>query len=58
MGPGLPPSASVMSVAFSPDGKMLACSGWDRTVRWWRLADGAAVRVLKGHTAYVAGVAF
>ena len=50
-------AAPVAGLAVSPDGGMLASASWDRTVRLWPLAGGAA-RVLGGHTQNVNGVAF
>ena len=38
----------VTSIAFSPDGKLLASGGWDRTVKVWRAdadAQSAPLRV-------------
>jgi len=42
----------VYSVAFSPDGQILA-SGSGKTVRLWRVSDGTLLSTLKGHTGWV-----
>ena len=51
-------SPSVSSVAFSPDGRLLASCGDDDVVRLWDPATGAERRTLTGHTGRVNGVAF
>ena len=49
---------SVTSVAFSPDGKLLASGSRDQTIKLWDVASGQAVRTLTGHTDKVTSVAF
>lgn len=51
-------SGDVYSVAFSPDGSLLASCGQDRTVRLWDLASGRNVATLPGHDDEVNVVAF
>jgi WD40 repeat protein len=48
----------VTSCAFAPDGSLLATASDDRTVRLWRIPDGAAQAVLTGHTGGVWDCAF
>ncbi|MEH2287438.1 serine/threonine-protein kinase [Nostoc sp.] len=40
---------SVLSVAISPDGKTVASSGSDRTIKLWNLATGKLISSLNGH---------
>ena len=48
----------VRSVAFSPDGTLLASASVDKTVRLWRVSDGMPLRKLQGHEGEVFTVAF
>jgi WD40 repeat protein len=50
--------AGVMQVAFSKDGDTLATGSYDHTVRLWRAADGALLKILYGHGDYVTDLAF
>src|SRR4051794_12096558 len=48
----------VISVAFSPDGKVLATGSFDNTIKLWDFPAGKELRILKGHTGQVYGVAY
>ena len=47
-----------ISLAFSPDGKLLAAGGSDGAVRVWNSDDQKLVKELKGHGDWVSGIAF
>ena len=48
----------VRSVAFNPDGRILASGSDDGSVRLWEVNGGHELRVLQGHTNWVRSVAF
>ncbi len=48
----------VRSVAFSPDGQLLASSSDDRTIKLWNLSNGQEIRTFNGHSDQVVSVAF
>ena len=48
----------VTNVAFSPDGKTLASTSEDHTVRLWNPQTGAELQTMQGHKKYSTSVAF
>ena len=46
-------SRNVNSVCWSPDGKYLASSSLDKTVKIWNAKNGVCIRTLKGHSDWV-----
>ena len=48
----------VMSVAFSPDGKLLAAGDTKGEIRLYRVADGQQLLLYQGHTNWIPSLAF
>ena len=56
---GPPSNKGMRSVAFSPDGTLLAAAGHDPAIYVWRTdGAGAPLHILRGHTAQINTVAF
>jgi hypothetical protein len=51
-------TATICSIAWSPDDSLVATGSTDRTARIWRSDSGECLRVLRGHSAQINGVAF
>ncbi|MBT6154080.1 MAG: protein kinase [Planctomycetaceae bacterium] len=51
-------NGSVSSITFSPNGKLLATTSDDRTIKLWDLSTGREVETLAAHTAAVNCAAF
>jgi len=56
--PGHGHMGQVTAVAISPNGKLLASAGEDKTVRLWDLAAGQLLQTLTGHQDLIYDVAF
>ncbi|KAM3434872.1 hypothetical protein MY4824_005202 [Beauveria thailandica] len=48
----------VNHVTFSPDGSLIASSGWDNHTKLWNARDGKFINTLRGHVAPVYQCAF
>ncbi len=51
-------SDEILSVVFSPDGKLVAAGGIDTQVRVWSVADRKLVATLKDHSAWINSITF
>src|SRR6266849_4715393 len=48
----------IYDATFSPDGKLLATTGYDRLIKLWDVATGKEIRVLKDHSDTVYSLSF
>jgi WD40 repeat protein len=53
-----PASIRVQTLAFSPDGRILASGSYDHTIRLWDVQEDRSRGVLQGHSAVVNDLAF
>jgi WD40 repeat protein len=44
--------------ALSPNGKIIACGSWDKTIKIWNVETGELIKSLAGHSEQVLSVAF
>jgi WD40 repeat protein len=48
----------VISVAFSPDGSILASGSWDNSIKLWDPIRGQELKTFTGHTGGVNSIVF
>lgn len=46
------------TVAWSPDGKVIASSGWDLNIILWDVKMGRTIRIIRGHEKYIETLAW
>jgi len=51
-------TSSILSATYSPDGKTIATTSYDKTVKLWDSATGKPVQTFSGHSAYVLAAVF
>jgi len=47
----------ILSLAYSPDGKMLASSSKDSTIKLWDIEKGQEIATLNGHSGFIFSIA-
>jgi WD40 repeat protein len=51
-------NTTILSLAFNPDGTLLASSGEDKRIKLWDVESGHEIRTLSGHSRHVRRVEF
>ena len=51
-------TSSIISVVFSPDGKLLASAGVDKTIKIWDVATGQELKTLPAETSFQDSIVF
>ncbi len=54
----IPTGSQLRSLAFSPDGQLLAAGGEDNTIGLWQSRTGDLLRTLEGHSSSIRSVTF
>ncbi len=49
---------TISQIKYSPNGKLIASSGWDKTIKLWNAESGKLINTLKGHKDGVNSIAF
>ena len=49
---------TVTSVCYSPDGKYLASSSWDKTIKFWEVATGKCIKIMGTYVECVPSVVY
>ena len=49
---------TISQIKYSPDGKLIASAGWDKTIKLWDAENGKLIDILKGHKDGVNSIAF
>jgi WD40 repeat protein/uncharacterized caspase-like protein len=50
--------ATISQIKYSPDGKIIAAGGWDKTIELWSANTGKLIDTLKGHQDGVNSITF
>lgn len=51
-------TGSIKTVAVSPNGRLMASAGEDRSIMLWDIASGKRIKKLTGHTGFIYSLSF